>query len=238
MQDISYNIMTILVFHGDGTSSSRRLLQDAIEKEKSLGHEILILEGDKLLPRDLDSTLATESLFSVETLVIENLLSRLRSKDKDACIEYLAKYSGSKSILLWEKKSITKIALGKLGKDIKTVESKAPTALFSFMEAIVPGNAQTALSLMHEVVEGTEDIIVFTMLARQISHLIIMKSATSPKFAPWQMGKLRTQAAKWEDKQLEQFLSELLKIDLAIKTGATKLSYKDHLDILLLSLLG
>ena len=105
------------------------------------------------------------------------------------------------------------------------------------MESIEPGNAERALSLMHEVISGTEDIVVFTMLARQISYLIIIKTATSPKFSPWQMDKLRVQASKWSDKQLSNFLSELLKIDFAIKSGATKLSYTDHLDLLLTTLL-
>ena len=106
------------------------------------------------------------------------------------------------------------------------------------MESIYPGNRERALSLMHEVISGTEDIIVFTMLARQVSYLIMIKSATSPKFSPWQIDKLAAQASKWSDKQLSNFLAELLKIDFAIKTGATKLSYTDHLDLLLLNLLG
>ena len=76
------------------------------------------------------------------------------------------------------------------------------------------------------------------MLARQISYLIMMKTGTSPKFAPWQMGKLRAQAGKWSEAQLETFISQLLKIDLSVKTGASKLGYSDHLDIMLLNLLG
>ena len=227
----------LYIFHGDGTTTSRKLLQEAISKEKSQGNDIRVIEADKLAPRDLESILATSSLFGTESLVIEGLLTRLRSKDKDACIDLLAKYEGPKNILLWDKKAITKLAIGKLGKNAKATESKAPTALFSFMESIEPGSAERSISLMHEVITGTEDIIVFTMLARQISYLIMIKSGTSPKFAPWQMGKLRSQAALWSDKQLELFLAELLKIDFAIKTGTTKLSYSDHLDLLLTSLL-
>ncbi len=228
----------IYIFHGDGTATSRNLLQAAISKEKLLGHEIRIMEGDKLAPRDLDTSLATASLFSQETIVIEGLLSRVKSRDKDTCIQLLADYEGDKNIFLWDKKEITKPNLAKLATKAKISLSKAPTALFTFMESIEPGNAQRALSLMHEVVSGTEDIIVFTMLARQISYLIIIKTATSPKFSPWQIDKLRVQASKWSDKQLNNFISELLKIDFAIKSGATKLSYTDHLDILLLNLLG
>lgn len=226
----------LYIFHGEGTSASRKLLQEEVAKDRDSGHEIRVVEGDKLAPRDLDTILSTSSLFSTETLVIENLLSRLRSKDKDTCLELLAKYSGDKNIFLWDKKEITAPNLKKFVR-AKISLSKAPTALFAFMESIVPGNSKAALNLMHEVIGGSEDIIVFTMLARQISYLIMMKSGTSPKFAPWQLGKLRTQAAKWSDKQLETFLAELLKIDLAVKTGASHLSYGDHLDLLLSTLL-
>lgn len=226
----------IQIFHGDGTAISRKLLRDAIEKDKLAGHEIHVLEGDKLSPRDLESTLSTESLFSVETIVIENLLSRLRSKDKDSCINLLASYAGSKNILLWDKKEITKPNLTKLA-GAKISNSKAPTALFTLMDSLEPGNAQHSLDLLHQTVSDTEDIIAFTMIARQISYLIMIKSGTSPKFAPWQIGKLKSQAAKWDDKQLEHFLAELLRIDLSIKSGTSKLSYTDQLDLLLSTLL-
>lgn len=228
--------MAIFIFHGEGTALSRTALQEAITRDKAAGHEIRTLEGDKLLSRDLDSALSTASLFSQESLVIENLLSRLRSKEKDACIALLESYHGDKNIFLWDKKEITKPNLSKLPK-AKVSLSKAPTALFTFLESILPGNAEASLNLLHDVVKSSEDIIVFTMLARQISYLIIIKSATSPKFAPWQLAKLRAQAGKWTDKQLETLLSELLKIDFAVKTGATKLSYADHLDLLLSTLL-
>lgn len=234
--------MTISIFHGEGTAASRKLLHDAVALDKSHGNEIRVIEGDKLLPRDLESSLGTASLFGTESLVIEGLLSRVKSRDKDACIDLLAKYDGNKNILLWDKKEVTPANLKKFTK-AKISGSKAPTALFSFMESLEPGNTAHSLDLLHELVGASrdspamEDIIVFTMVARQVSYLIMIKSGTSPKFAPWQMGKLRAQAAKWSDKQLETFIAELLKIDLAIKTGATKLSYTDHLDLLLTSLL-
>lgn len=227
----------ISIFHGDGTATSRKLFRQQVMQAKEAGHEIRELSGDKLLPKDLETTLATASLFSTETIVIEGLLSRLRSKDKDACVELISKYSGDKNILMWEKKAHTKIAIGKLGKAVVATESKAPTSLFSLLDALVPGNAKNALDLLHDVVRGTEDIIAFTMIARQLSYLIMMKSGTSPKFAPWQMGKLRSQASLWSDKDLENFIAELLSIDFKIKTGTTKLSYSDHLDLLLLTLL-
>lgn len=226
----------LYIFHGEGSGTSRKLLREAIEKDKSLGHEIRTLGGDKLLAKDLESTLSTSSLFSTESIIIENLLSRLRSKEKDACIDLLGKYEGDKNIYLWDKKEITKPNLSKLSK-AKVSNSKAPTALFTLMDSLEPGNAKQALDLLHQTVVDTEDIVAFTMIARQVSYLIMIKTGTSPKFAPWQIGKLKSLAQKWSEPQLEQFLHDLLKIDLAIKSGRTKLSYLDHLDLLLTSLL-
>lgn len=226
----------LYIFHGEGSGTSRKLLREAIEKDKSLGHEIRTLEGDKLLANDLESTLSTSSLFSTESIIIENLLSRLRSKEKDACIDLLGKYDGDKNIFLWDKKEITKPNLSKLS-NAKISNSKAPTALFTLMDSLEPGNAKQALDLLHQTVVDTEDIVAFTMIARQVSYLIMIKTGTSPKFAPWQIGKLKSLAQKWSEKQLEDFLHDLLKIDFAIKTGQTKLTYLDHLDLLLSSLL-
>lgn len=228
----------LYIFHGEGTGTSRKLLQDAVARDSQAGHEIRVIEGDKLLPRDLDSSLATASLFSTETLVIENLLSRLRSKDKDACLDLLAKYSGDKNIFLWDKKEVTKPNLSKFASSAKISLSKAPTSLFTLLESLEPGSAKQSLDLLHQVVADSEDIIVFTLIARQISYLIMMKSGTSPKFAPWQIPKLKAQASLWNAKKLESFLNALLAIDFSIKTGRSKLSYTDHLDLLLLNLLG
>lgn len=226
----------IYIFHGDATAKSRLLYQEAISKERTLGHEMQNIEGDKLSPSDLESYLTTSNLFAVSSLAIEGLLSRLRSKDKEACIDLLASYSGEKNIILWDKKEITPANLKKFAK-AKISNSKADTVLFEFVENIYPGNTDHVLSLFHELLKLTNELIVFTMLVRQIGYLIIIKSATNPKFAPWQLGKLRSQAAKWENKQLEDFLLALQKIDLSIKKGASKLSYIEHLDIMLTTLL-
>lgn len=228
----------ITIFHGDNNALSRTKLQEALQQEKQHGHELRYLEGEKLTPKDLDSALSTANLFYTEVVVIENLLSRLRSKDKDECLSLLKNYVGEKHLYLWDKKALTKLAIAKLGPNLKVVESKTPTVLFTLLETLEPGRAQDALKLLAEVVATTEDIVVFTMIARQVSNLIIMKSATNPKFSPWQATKLKIQASKWSHHQLQDFLTNLLKIDLSIKTGSSKLSYKDHLDILLLNLLG
>jgi DNA polymerase III delta subunit len=226
----------LYVYHGDGSGTSRKLLSDAVAKDKASGHEIRTLEGDKLAPRDLESALSTASLFSVESIIIENLLSRLRSKDKEACIDLVSTYKGDKNIYLWDKKEVTPANLKKFV-GAKISNSKSPTALFDLLDSLYPTNARSSLTLLQEVVAETEDIIVFTMIARQISYLIIAQSATVPKLPPWQISKLKIQAGKWSLPLLKQFISELTNIDFQIKTGRSKLTYKDHLDLLLSTLL-
>ena len=230
--------MTLLVFHGDNTRDSRSLMQEAVARDREAGHEIHELSGDKLLAKDLSSVLATANLFSAETVVIENLLCRLKSKEKDLCIALLAAYAGEKNIILWDKKGITKIGLGKLGKNTKVSESKAPQLLFTFLESIVPGNTRRALTLLHDLAKSTDDILIFTMLSRHIANLIIVDSGTGLKFAPWQIGKLKSQAKAWDPAQLVQFHDQVINLDEQVKTGATKLSYLDQLDMILVSLLG
>lgn len=227
----------IQIFHGDSATDSRSRLQTALDRERQLGQQIITLDGDRLSPRDLESSLQTKSLFGGTVLVIENLLTRLRSQDKDACLHLLAHYSGNNPLYLWDKKEATKPNLAKLP-HAKIFQSKAPTELFTLLDSIVPGNAQSVLALLHQVVSKTEDIIIFSLISRQVSSLLQIQSATAPKLAPWQLSKLRSQALQWTEPQLTHFHDELLKVDLAVKTGQTKLSYLDHLDILLVNLLG
>lgn len=225
----------IYLFHGDDQSASRNNLHEI--KKKYL--DIRELNGEKITPMDLESTLGTESLFGNETILIENLFSRLRSKDKEACIDLLKNYQGARDILIWEKKALTKVTTAKLHKDWVIKESKPPALLFNFLDSMTPHNAELALKLYHELLTmNHEPGFIFIMLSRHISTLIQAKTATNLKLPPWQIGKLKSQAAGWEISKILFFYDELYKIDKKIKTGTTKLDLGSQLDILLLQVLG
>ncbi len=229
--------MAIIVFHGDNPAASRTQLQTALAVERSRGSELLSLEGDKISPPDLENALLTDNLFTPTALVIENLLTRLRSRDKDRCLALLTNYAGPKNIYLWEKKETTKLTLNKFPKATKITLAKTPTALFALLESLRPGSATQSLSLLHQVVAVTEDIVAFTMVARQISQLLQVRAIATPKLSPWQLTKLQSQTKSWTEAELIHFHDELVRIDFAIKTGRSKLSYADHLDILFTTLL-
>lgn len=230
--------MSILVFHGDDLRSSRLALSQALTSSRTEGREVRTLAGDKLPAKDLAEALGTASLFAQETLVIENLLTRLRSKEKDLCLDLISHYHGPKQVILWEKKTVTKLALSKLGKDQKVSESKTPQLLFTFLDSLYPGNAKRALSLLSTLAQSTQDILIFTLLARRAGDLLLAQSGSQLSFSPWQLTKLKTQAKLWSEDALIALHDRLIEIDERVKTGQTKLSYLEQLDILLVSLLG
>ncbi|GAB4027254.1 MAG: hypothetical protein Fur0011_4820 [Candidatus Microgenomates bacterium] len=227
--------MTTYLFYGDDQAASREKLYEIKRKYP----DIRELNGDKLLPKDLESTLGTESLFGNETILIENLFSRLKSKDRDTCIQLLINYSGNRDILIWEKKTLTKLTTNKLPKTWKVVESKPPALLFNFLDSITPNNSTQALKLYQQLLTmNHEPGFIFIMLARHVSSLIQAKTATSLKLPPWQISKLKNQANSWDTASLLLFYDSLYEIDKKIKTGNTKLDLDSQLDILLLQVLG
>ncbi len=226
--------MSIYLFHGDDNKTSR----DNLFEIKKKHQDIREINGDKISPKDLENTLGTESLFGSETILIENLFSRLRSKDKEACIESLKNYQGARDILIWEKKALTKVTTAKLPKEWVIKESKPPALLFNFLDSITPNNHAQARSLLVSLRKSSEDGFTFIMLSRHISSLIQAKTATTLKLPPWQIGKLKSQASSWEIADLVHFYDELYNIDNKIKTGNTKLDLSSQLDILLLQVLG
>lgn len=223
----------IYIFHGDHQASSRTLLQSSLEQLKNKGIEIISLDGDKITPAELETALTTANLFSSSAILLENLLSRIRSKVKDECLALLLNYKGEKDLFLWERKEVSKLTLNKFPKAIIKL-SKTPAIIFFFLDSLYPGNAVRALELFHQLCTSNyEPIVAMTLIARQISSLIQITDGTTPKVAPFQLTKLKNIARHWTLPQLIKFYDQLLDIDYAIKSGRSRLSYSDHLDILL-----
>jgi DNA polymerase III delta subunit len=228
----------ISLYHGDDTTQSRRALQEELQKLRDMGYTIQTLDGQSATYANLESELLTETLFGQSALVIENMLSRTRGKDRDRCIELILSYTGAKPLLLWEKKEVTKAQLAKFPKTARLTLAKAPARLFQFLDRLAPREYHAFSHLYEEVKTTVPDLLAFTMLARHLALLIQAKSATSLKIPPWQIGKIKAQAAKFDETTLLALHTALVVIDEKVKTGQTKLSYYDHLDILFANKLG
>ena len=229
-----------LILHGDNVVASRQKLTEHIEEAKKKGvKEVIKLEGKTLSETQLRQALEAKSLFGADKLVvIEKLLSRQRSKEKNKLVDILAsdrRPPTASQIILWERKEITKANLNKL-RNFQPQLFKTPPAIFKFLDSLKPNNSKQTLTYLHNGLRAQPSELVFYMLSRRVSDLIIAQDKQADallKGAPWQKGKLKTQAQNFSLKQLTNLHTKLLDIDESIKTGSNLLPLSSQLDLLL-----
>lgn len=228
----------MIIIHGDNHVASRQQLGEYSNTLKNNGLERINLRGDKLTFLELEEALLVENLFTREFIVIENLLFRQKSKTKDKLIKLINEYKGTKELILWEKKSISKTELKKLGSNKpKISEHKLPFEIFKFTTSLTPKNKAKSINLYHQALKTSSDVFIFSMLARQISNLIVAKtSPSSITGAPWQKVQLIKQSSDWELEELKSFHSQLLATDFNIKTGKTSIDLATQLDLMIIEL--
>lgn len=236
----------IYIFHGDNSEVSRKSFIELIAKLKSDGvNEIVRLNGADLVQSDLIQALESQSLFGGDrVVVIEGLLSRRVSKEKDLLISYLLSsivHSPSSIILLfWDSKKISAVGLrkftGKPGVNIK--EFKISSLLYKFLDQVIPGNGRLASLTFNSLTVEEPVELVFYLLAKRITELILenLSSVSDASYDDWRRQKIIEQASKWTKKSLINFHKSLTEIDEAVKTGSTPAGLSSHLDIALLSL--
>ncbi len=230
--------MNLFIYHGENQTGSRQALMAQLEQLKQKQVQLKWLDGINLSKQDLEVELKTQNLFQAEAVIIENLLTRPRSKEKDRCLELLANFRGHKTVCLWDGKTATKSALKKLESVKPAVKLfKLPNYLFKFLDSFQPKKAKLSLKLFHQTLELANEQLVFIMLTRRLSQLIIAK--TNPELvsgASWQRQQIFRQAQNWTLSQLLQFHRRFVQIDWQLKTGQTSLSLVDQLDLVILEL--
>jgi len=233
----------LTIFHGDNISASRSTLNNFIDQAKSKSDsslEILRLDGTKLQPEELIQTLESNALFAVNRLIIlENLFSQIKSKNKNKLIEYfLSQEFSEKSVILWERKSITPAILKKLAKLNAQIQLfKTPPVIFKFLDSFKLNNQKIVLSFYHQCLKDNPAEMIFYMFHRRLSQLIQAKDEKYQlKGAPWQINRLKSQAKSFDLTQLLKFHSQLLQIDYQIKTGKNITPLSTQLDFFLMDI--
>ena len=96
----------MLIIHGDNPVGSRDLLNQQISNYKQKGvKDIVKLDGKKTSLNQVIQSIESQSLFGTDRLVIiENLLTRPKSKDKNEIISYLKNLDTSE-IIIWNQKN-------------------------------------------------------------------------------------------------------------------------------------
>jgi DNA polymerase III delta subunit len=237
----------MIILHGDHTPHSRQKLVELLDAAKSQTAEVKRYQASELSLADLEQALGESSLFgSQPTIVIEELHSLPPSKKKEALIAHLATVANdqaSPSLILWEKRTLTKPMLKKFGA-AQVQEFKISNTVFAWLDSLngtrdragAKPNLKHQLQLLHEATQAEDAFYCLIMAARQIRLLIQVKDGGSVGGAPFMIAKLQKQAQSFSLPQLLAAHHRLLELDLAHKTSASSFSLAQDLDLFLLHL--
>ncbi len=229
----------MIIIHGEDTATSRKFFHDSKEKKKQGAS----FDGASVTLTDITQTVDGGDLFETEkTVFIENFLSKRKPGKEFEDIIALLNKTGFE-VFLWEGKTLTKKQLSYFPK--AQIKSFAlPQMLFSFVDSIVPNNANL-IKLFHNGIENSEPELVFFMIIRQFRLLLCHSERSEEsqnqidevkRLAPWQSSKLKKQASLFSQKKLIELYKKLYDIDLAQKTGALPYSLVQAIDFFLLQI--
>lgn len=224
------------ILHGENTSKSRTRLVALLDEARSKGLSILRLEAKSLTVPQLEEGLGSQSLFGEQKcIVIEELHSLQPSQRKKDLIALLAA-STDQSVILWEKRSLTKTMLKPFAQ-AQVEEFALSNSLFAWLDSLAgPQPKAKKLTLLHDSVAADSDYFCFVMLIRQIRLLIQAKENAPIAGPPFMKAKLQKQAGPLTLATLRELYSRLLVIDVQQKTSGNRLSLAQELDLLTLEL--
>ena len=227
----------ITLLHGDYIEASRNELNRL--KEKAKGRELRELDGRTVEESDLTQSLESSSLFGGETVVIiERLFSKIGRQQKR--IEKLCTLLAgdwASDIILWEDKEVSSSVVKQLGSKAQVRLFKLPVLIFQFLDSVHSGSASLTLGIFEKLVADVAPELVFSMLVRRVRQLMQIHEGGNPAgLAGWQISRLTTQAKSFTMEQLVSFYRQLLDSEVAMKTGASAFTAREHIEYLLSSL--
>lgn len=213
--------MKITLIHGDNQVAARDRFLKIVETIKARGWDVVVINSTTKLADQLTSN----SLFSDNILFVrENNVDKISPEDFTWMSKNFTGYNIN--LLLYHKGNLAKTVVNKFPKETKVENYDLPKELFKFLEIIYPGNSQEVLKFFHNLIKTEAVELIFTMLARQVKDLYwIMMDEKSTGYPSWRIGKLKSQAKRFTQKQLESFINELSEIDIKTKTSQGQLTH-------------
>jgi DNA polymerase III delta subunit len=223
------------VIHGEDVVSSRKLLNSLRKEAKEKGLQVVALTGSGISLGQVKQAVETGGLFgSDQLLIIEGLFTGASSKAKTEVIAYL-KIEKPEMVIIWEGKKIDGRKLTAMGAQVS--EYKVNSKIFTFLEAVRPGNTSHLVPLFDEVTKGEAVELVFFLLVRQVRQLIEVASDPNGYKGPsWLKSKLLTQANEFGLEGLLELHQQLYEIDMGQKTGRDSLSMTARLELMLMGI--
>lgn len=210
----------MIILHGEDANKSYGRLITLIDEQKSKEVEVITLDATEIDITNLRQEIGSSGLFgSSKCIVIKNLLSGTKSKNKDKLVEVLNQETNH-GIILWENKGLTATLLKKFPKAKSEVFAISPI-IFKFLDSIRPNNTKNILLAWKNLqLENTEPEFVFAMVVRQFKLLTQAKSGPAYiKLAPYPTRLITQQATYFTLEHLLDLYQRLYEIDTKIKTG-------------------
>ncbi|HCQ31063.1 TPA: hypothetical protein DIU27_01600 [Candidatus Collierbacteria bacterium] len=214
----------MLIIHGEDTTSSYKRLSEIIDSFKKNQIEVVIKDATELDSTTLRQESQPTNLFGYsKCLIIKNLLTGNKAKQKETLIDIVSK-TQDVEMVLFETKKIPISTLKPFSK-AKIESFDINPVIFKFVDMLRPGNTKSLLAGWNRLmVLNHEPEYVFAMIVRQIRLLIQAKSGPSYlKLSPYPKKLITTQAAVFELPHLLDLHQLLYEIDKKIKTGSSSL---------------
>ena len=207
--------MKTIVLHGDDSSKSYERLMKFVETAKKRGWDVVY-----------DAFPNTPSLFGTERLIIYRDFTLLSKND----IKNLDRFDGT--LVIYHDAVLPQTFLKLMPQDFKMEKFELPKLLFTFLESFYPGSSVRAIKLLHDLTKTEAIELTFYMLARHLKDLYwVSINPKTNQYPDWRLSKLKSQSEKFKDGQLEQIISALADIDIAVKTS--KADLLTELDLLI-----
>lgn len=222
----------VTLIHGDDLEKIEKSLLDL-----SRGIESLRIDGSKVKLKTLETELLDGSLFGEQKLfIVENIYKNKLKKD---LFQFLTDQKDNLNVILVERKKLTK-------KDVSVIkfnminEHLLPQFYFKFLDEFYPGNRINTEKYYTQLLNSLEAEQIFYSIIKRIRALIAIKMnldshSEISRFAPWQLGKMRSQARFWTEDELINFYKRLYEIERKMKSSELTVNLKKYLDILILT---
>lgn len=222
----------IYILHGEDTFASRKKLNELLGNfEKIIRLDLKKTPVNLLFQAFEDTDLFVEK----KAIVLEGII-----KSTDSVIEQINKESDVKTtdVILWSQAMFDAKTLSKIQNPVVFTFS-LPKPIFVFLDSLTPAFEMNILQNFSVALKYTNDELIFYSIIKRIRLLVLFKTGKINEFSdtkylkPWQTGKLKKQADKWNLNELEKIYGKLLDLEVALKTSALPLGLGRHLDILM-----
>lgn len=214
--------MKLTILHGEDYKKSRERLSQIKEALKKRNWEIISFDDKQ---KRISDYLTTNSLFSVSTLFIIENIKNLNEADFK-WVNSEENKNLDVNILIWNKNLLSKTFLKNFKIKPHLEEFKIPAEIFLFLDNLIPKNTEKLLNTFYKLKETENIEMIFAMIGRHFRDLYLAKLDESLlKKAPWQIGKLKKQAEKFENiNSIKEKINYLAQIDVDSKTGVCPLN--------------